>query len=128
MTPYDRYEFKLASAMIGLTEVLWSFIAFIPGHSVFYQILSEHEMAGEWGVLMFCIGALTSYGALRPCRKSRHMGLVLGVFLWLAMYSAFAIQALWTPVAVLMPVFAIFSLLLLLQDARHGQNSCNGAK
>jgi len=124
MTSYDRFEYKCASTLIGATEVLWGIVAMKPaGVSRFWSVLSEHGMAQTWGVLMISIGVTLIYGALRPHRKLRHMGLVLSSFLWTAMFSLFVVDNLWTPVAMLMPVFALVSVLLLLQDTKCGSQN-----
>jgi multisubunit Na+/H+ antiporter MnhG subunit len=112
MTDYDRFEYKCASTLIGPTGV-----------SRFWSVLSAQGMAQTWGVLIIFIGVILIYGSLRPHRKLRHMGLVLSSFLWAAMFSLFAVDNLWTPVAMLMPVFAFVSVLLLFQDTKCGSRN-----
>lgn len=119
MNTYTAYEAKIASLMIGLIEMLWAFLIIAPTESVFYQTMMDYGLGEEWFLMMLSIGCILCYGAVRPCRKARHMGLALSVFMWLSMFVVFAFAALLTPVTLAMPVFCGAALLLLVKDAAY---------
>jgi len=123
-TRYDRFEVKCASFIVGATEILWGLVAAIPGPSQYYMTFNENDMGAAWAIIMIAIGIILSFGAIRPHRAARHIGLVLSIFLWLSLCSMFILDGAWTPSSVLMPVFAMSSLALLIQDRREKGERC----
>lgn len=116
--PYDHFEIKIASLMIAGFELLWATLAVAPGPSVFYDTLATLQIGEHAFIALFGVGGLLAFGAIRPHRRARHIGLVLSVLVWFALFFAFALEALITPATLSMPILALAALYLLARDAR----------
>lgn len=92
LRPYDLFEIKVATFLIGLTEIGVGLTAFGPPDSLFVQALHAHQMAGWWGMLLVAVGLWAAVVACLPRRQQRHHALIAS---WAMLWGTFAIFIFW---------------------------------
>lgn len=113
-------EVRYCVLLIGLIQMAWAFIGLTDSHkfSLFARTLIESGLGYSWFSVMFVGGLFLVLGALLPMRHFRHISLYLSSLIWMAMFFVFLEHAPMTPVVVSMPLFSIFSVLLIYSDAK----------
>lgn len=113
-------EIRFATLLIGIIEMSWAWVGIVSPdpRSLFATRLIEVGLGTPWFGIMFCVGALTAVGAVAPWRRGRHIGLALSSLVWWTLTGVFLDLFNRSPVAVTMPVFALFALMLLSADAQ----------
>lgn len=76
MKPYDHFELKFASALVGLLE-LWmaAIVALAEGRDPLSVALRRAEAAEASAAVMAALAVMTVVGSVRPLRAVRHWGL-----------------------------------------------------
>lgn len=113
-------EIRFATLLLGVIEMSWAWVGIVSPEprSLFAVRLFEVGLAPAWFGVMFCTGVLTAVGAIAPWRRGRHIGLALSSLVWWTLTGTFLDLFNRSPVAVTMPVFALFAIMLLLADAQ----------
>lgn len=112
-------EIRFCTLLIGTIELVWSIVGLLPEHrSLFAQTLYSRGLDVEWFGIMIGTGAVTVTGALFPWRSGRHIGLFLSALIWFVMFGIFSDADVFTPVTFSMPVFGLFSMVLMYADAK----------
>ena len=122
-------EIRYCALLIGLIQMSWAFVGLTDSHgiSLFARTLKESGLGYSWFSVMFASGLFLSLGALLPMRRLRHISLYLSSLIWMAMFFVFLGSAPATPVVISMPLFSVFSVLLIYSDAkRKTRGKCEG--
>ena len=109
---------KISAFTLSGIMLIWSFLAFGPESSLFYQTLDDGGYAAEWGVFMFLNGLLLMIGCLCPWRAGRHIGLSLCCFQFFALGGYFFRLGIFTPVSSSMPWLGLMALITMLAEVK----------
>ena len=113
-------EIRYCALLIGCIQMAWAFLGVTDAHevSLFARTLRDSGLGYSWFSVMFVGGLFLSLGALLPMRHFRHISLYLSSLIWMATFFVFLGSAPITPVVISMPLFSIFSVLLIYSDAK----------
>lgn len=109
---------KISAFTLAGIMLIWSFLAFGPEGSLFYQTLDDGGYSAEWGVFMFLNGLLLLIGCLCPWRAGRHIGLSLCCFQFFALGGYFFRLGIFTPVSSSMPWLGLMALITMLAEVK----------
>ncbi|HXC40840.1 MAG TPA: hypothetical protein VN667_18030 [Burkholderiales bacterium] len=117
MTPYDRFELKWASLIVGVVLWIMAAVALWPNpREPVYAALEAVGMNEPWAAIMVVLGAMIVYGSVRPKRTCRQMGLALAPFILLAVFGvAMGARGL-SMSALLVLFFAVLAPVLMIVD------------
>lgn len=100
--PYDLFEIKAATFLIGLTQVALGLSTFGHIDSLFVQAMRASSVSSWWAALLLGGGLWTFVASLMPNRSQRHHALIAS---WAVLWATFGMFLFWglftMPVALL---------------------------
>ena len=124
MNRYTEFELKAASFIFGILEMWLALVVGLDNSAdPLHRVLASSGRDNDWSVILFVLGLMVAYGAMRPKRKCRHIGLTLSVFMLSAIFGLILQAAALTFTTGLVFVLAAVAVILLTMDIVLGQTA-----
>lgn len=115
-----RPEIRWASLILAYCSGVYVLASIVENESQLKELVDWYEIGSDWLALQALCAALLAVGSLYPRRSWLHIGLVLSMFSWSAMFVTLAQDLDFSPPTFLMPGLAAFSFVLFCDDVRRG--------